>query len=176
MEQPLFGGRIALGLTWFETRFRDLVDFNYQTGYVNIGRARTKGLEATVEVRLSERVRLSASYARLSARDEDTGTELLRRPRDKFAARASSRLFGRFDVAVSGLWVGRRFDRDFGVPPYAAVPLPGYVLIDAVVSTAIGPRLELFAGADNILDAQYETVWGYGAPGFTVRTGFRLTR
>jgi vitamin B12 transporter len=175
VEQELAAGRVLLALTWFENSFRDLVDFDFAAGYVNIGRARTKGLEASAEARLAGGARLAASYTRLSARDIGAGTELLRRPRDKFSAEAGLHLFGRFDLAAHALWVGRRLDRDFSVYPYPTVPLPGYVLLDAVLTTPVGPHFELFARVDNLLDVRYETVWGYGAPGLTARTGFRLT-
>lgn len=175
IEQRLAAGRVVLGLTWFKNSFRDLVDFDFQTGYVNIGRARTRGLEASAEVRPSGAIRLTVSYTRLSARDTGTGAELLRRPRDKFSAEAGIRLLGRFDLTARTLWVGRRFDRNFSVYPYQTVALPGYVIVDAVLSTALGRRIEVFAGVDNIIDARYETVWGYGAPGRTLRAGFRLT-
>ena len=175
MEQSVGGGRALFGLTWFETAFRDLVDFDYAAGYVNIGRARSKGLEVSAEARPAEGARLRASYARLAARDTETGAALVRRPRDKFAAEAGVRLFGRLDLAAEALWVGRRFDRDYNVYPYATVALPGYLLLDAVVTAPIGPRLALFFRVDPILDERYETVWGYGSPGLTARTGFRLT-
>ncbi len=174
VEQQLAAGRVILGLTWFENAFRDLVDFDFQAGYVNIGRARTKGLEVSAEARPAPFVRLDASYTRLSARDTDAGTELFRRPRDKFSVDAGFRLFGRFDLAAQALWVGRRLDRDFSAYPYATVALPGYVLLDAALTAPVGPQLELFFRVDNILDARYETVWGYGAPRITARTGFRL--
>ncbi len=175
VEQTLAGGRGLIGLTWFENAFRDLVDFDYAVGYVNIGRARTRGLEVMAEARPAEGARLRASYTRLSARDTGAGTELVRRPRDKFAAAVGGRLFGRFDLAAEALWVGRRFDRDYSASPYATVALPGYVLLDAVVTAPVGRRFALFFRVDNILDARYETVWGYGSPGLTARTGFRLT-
>jgi len=175
IEQRLAAGRVTVGLTWFENAFRDLVDFDFAAGYVNIGRARTKGLELSAEARPGAGSRFSASFARLSARDTDAGTELLRRPRDKFSAEAGVRLFGRFDLAAQALWVGRRLDRDFSAYPYATVALPGYVLLGAALSTSLGPRLDLFLRVDNILDARAETVWGYGAPGLTARTGFRLS-
>ncbi len=174
LEQRLAAGRVTVGLTWFENAFRNLVDFDFTAGYVNIGRARTKGLEVSAEARPGGGSLFSASYARLSARDTDAGTELLRRPRDKFSAEAGFRLFGRFDLAARALWVGRRFDRDFSAFPYETVALPGYLLLGAALSTSVGPRIDLFLRVDNILDARYETVWGYGAPGFTARTGFRL--
>jgi vitamin B12 transporter len=175
IEQSFGRDRVVLGLTRFENSFRDLVDFDYQAGYINIGRARTRGLEVSAEARPAPGVRLRASYTRLSARDLDAGTELPRRPRDKFSADASARLFGRFDCAVTALWVGRRLDRDYSAYPYETVALPGYGLLGAALSMPCGPRLSLFIRADNLLDARYETVWGYGAPGLAVRTGFRLT-
>ncbi len=175
VEQSFGGDRLVLGLTRFGNSFRDLVDFDYQAGYVNIGRARTSGLEVSAEARPAAGARLSASYTRLSARDLDAGTELLRRPRDKVSAAASARLFGRLDGALTALWVGRRLDRDYSAYPYETVVLPGYVLLGAALSLPVGPRLSLFVRAENLLDARYETVWGYGSPGLAVRTGFRLT-
>jgi vitamin B12 transporter len=174
VEQTLPGGHVLVDLTWFENTFHDLVDFDYAAGYVNIGRARTKGLEVSAEARLAAGARLRASYTRLSARDTEAGTDLLRRPRDKFSAEAGVRLFGRFDLSTEVLWAGRRFDRDYSADPYPTVALPGYVLLDAVVTAPAGPRFELFFRVDNILGARYETAWGYGSPGLTARTGFRF--
>jgi vitamin B12 transporter len=174
IEQRLASGRVVVGLTWFQNRLRDLVDFDYQAGYVNIGRALLAGLEASAEARPSDSVRLRASYTRLSARDRDAGTELMRRPRDKFSADASTRLFGRFELAASILWVGRRLDRDFSAYPYETVTLPGYVLLDVVLSVPLGSGLEIFVRGDNLAGTRYETVWGYGSPGRSLRTGLRL--
>ena len=174
-EQSLAGDRLRVGLTYFKSSFRDLVDFDFAAGYVNIGRARTKGLEASAEARFGG-ARLRASYARLTAKDVDAGTELLRRPRDKFSADVGARFAGRFDLTVTTLYVGRRLDRDFSTVPYPTVSLPGYILVNAVLSAGVGPRLELFARLDNILGARYEQIWGYGAPGFSLRTGFRFSR
>jgi vitamin B12 transporter len=174
VEQRLLADRLVIAVTWFENSFRSLVDFDFGLGYVNIGRARTKGLEASAEVRSAAGVRLSASYARLAARDLDAGTELLRRPRDKFSAGIGVRLFGRLDLAATALWIGRRLDRDFSAYPYQTVGLPGYVLAGAALSAPVGPHLELYVGVENLFGVRFETVWGYGAPGRTLRTGLRL--
>jgi vitamin B12 transporter len=172
-EQSFLKDRVIIGLAYFENAFRDLVDFDFQSGYVNIGRARTRGLEASAVSQPAAGVRLGAFYTRLSARDEDAGTELVRRPRNKFSADLSARLAGRFDLAVAVLCVGRRLDRDFSAVPYQTVTLPSYTLLGVVLSTAVGSRLELFVRADNILDSRHETVWGYGAQGFSLSTGIR---
>ena len=44
------GGRLRLGATWFRNRFRNLITFDTSVGYVNVGRARTQGVELTAEV------------------------------------------------------------------------------------------------------------------------------
>jgi vitamin B12 transporter len=174
VEQRLAAGRLVMTLTWFANAFRDLVDFDYAVGYVNIGRARTRGLEASAEARITDGLRLAVSYGRLSALDVESGEELLRRPRDKFSADAGVRLLGRVNLTTRILWVGRRLDRDFSVYPYAPVAMPDYVLLDTAVTAAIRPGLDVFLRFDNLLGVRYETVWGYGTPGRTFRFGFRL--
>jgi outer membrane cobalamin receptor len=116
------------------------------------------------------------AYTRLTARDEISGAALLRRPGNKFSAEFGSRLFRRFDLSASFLYVGARADRDFSAFPYPTVTLPGYVLLGAVLSTAVGPSLDIFIRLDNILNSHYMVVWGYGTPGFSFTVGFRLGR
>jgi vitamin B12 transporter len=176
IEQRLAGGRALIGVTWFQSSFRDLVDFDYAAGYVNIGRARTQGLEVSAELRpAAGGPRLLASYTRLAARDLGSGAELLRRPRDKFSAEAGLRVFAGFDLAAHALCVGRSLDRDYSTYPYPTTILPGYVLLDLALTKTLRSGFELFARVDNLLDVDYQTVWGYGSPGLTLRTGFRLT-
>jgi vitamin B12 transporter len=177
VEQDIVRDRLRFGVTYFRSSFRDLIDFDYLQGYINIGRAGTRGVEISLESRpLGPGGALSfrASYTRLTARDEVSGAALLRRPRDKFSAEIGSRLFQRIDLAASFLYVGKRMDRDFSAFPYQDVRLAGYTLLGGAVSTSINPTLDLFLRLDNILNARYEMVWGYGTPGFTINIGFRL--
>jgi vitamin B12 transporter len=177
VDQNLFGNGLRVGWTYFSNTFRDLIDFDYLVGYVNIGRAKTCGVETSLDSRpLGPDGPLSfkASYTRLTARDEVSGTDLLRRPRDKFSFDAWSRLTKRLDLTASVLFVGRRIDREFSTYPYQTVELPRYVLLNAVISASLGRSLDLFLRLDNILNTRYEMVWGYGTYGFTAIAGFRL--
>jgi vitamin B12 transporter len=179
LDQDLLGGRARLGLTYFSSSFRDLVDFDYLTGYINIGRAATRGFEVSLDsgpLGPERALSFRTSYTRLSARDEVSGQALLRRPRDKFTAEGGARLLGRLDALLSVLAVGARPDRDYSAYPYPVVTLPAYALVNAVLSTAVSPSLDLFLRLDNIFGARYEMVWGYGTYGFAVSAGFRLVR
>ncbi len=179
LDQDLFGRRFRLGLTYFSNAFRDLVDFDYLLGYVNIGRASTRGLEVDLDSGPLGPDRLfsfRASYTRLSALNQVTGEALLRRPRDKFAMEGGARFLGRLDLLLSVLVVGDRSDRDYSAYPYPIVTLPAYAMVNAVLSAPVGPSLDIFLRLDNIFGARYETVWGYGTYGFAASAGFRLGR
>jgi vitamin B12 transporter len=177
VEQDLVRDRLRAGLTLFQDSFRDLIDFDTLQGYLNIGRARTRGLEVSLESRPGgpdESLTFRTSYTRLAARNEVSGALLLRRPRDKFSAELGARIFKRTDLTASVLYVGRRTDRDYSVFPYEDVELPGYVLVGAILSASVNSALDLYVRLDNILNARYEAIWGYGTPGFSLIGGFRL--
>ena len=163
------------GLTYFRNDFRDLIDYDFSRGYVNIGRARTRGVEAAGEFKPGERIRLRLAYTRLEALDLDIGIAphaaaerpslgrgglVSRRPmghpshRRPYGREGRPGLFGlrRLERHPAGLHPGQR--RDF-VSDRGAAGRP-------------------FVRFDNILNARYEPVFGYGAPGFCLYAGFRL--
>jgi vitamin B12 transporter len=178
-DQDVLGGRLRFGLTYFVNDFRNLIDFDYLQGYVNIGRARTRGVEASLEARPQgpdSLFSVRATYTRLAARDLVSGEGLLRRPHDKFCADVWARLGKRLDLAASLLVTGQRTDRDFSAYPYPTVALPGYLLLNAVVSTSVSRSLDLYVRLDNILNTRYEMISGYGTYGLAVTAGFRLAR
>jgi vitamin B12 transporter len=178
VDQDVLGNSLRFGLTYFRNSFRDLIDFDYGLGYINIGRARTSGLEASLEsspIGPDGWLSLRASYTRLTARDEVSGAPLLRRPKDKFSADITSRFRNRFDLTVSVLFVGRRADEEFSTYPYQIVTLPGYVLVNLVLTKPLSRSLELFLRLDNIFNRWYEEVWGYGTYGFNASVGIRLS-
>ena len=174
IEQYFLNGTILAGMTYFRDDFRNLIDFDFSQGYINIGRARTRGLELSGEVRSIENLRLRISYTSLDARDLDSGADLLRRPRDKFTAQVDWTFLKKWSAGLSAVYTGRRADKDFSGLVERDVTLPGYWLVDAVLSYAVLSRMELFLRLDNILDARYETVFGYGTPGFSVYGGFKI--
>jgi len=74
------GQQFSFSLTYFETRYRHLIQFYSGSGYQNIGRALSRGLEASLQASLLEPLTFRASWTHLRARDLDTGSPLLRRP------------------------------------------------------------------------------------------------
>ena len=175
LEQDLALGKLRLGATYFRNRFRNLISFDNVHGYVNVGRAETNGVELTGEAAPSAALSITASYTRLTAKDKDSGLDLLRRPRDKFSAGLDWKPLPKFDFGLKLNRVGRRNDLDFNTWPSAPIALRPYTILDANISYAIAPRTELFFRFDNILNQHYEMIYGYGTPGFCVYAGIKLT-
>jgi len=176
IEQEAFGGRLILSAGAFRTDFRNLIVFDTAAGYVSIGLARTRGLEFGLETRPLEGARLKVLYTTLESLDRDTGEALLRRPRNKLGVEVEARLFGKLTAALTLMRAGAREDLDFSSYPGRRVTLAPYTLLGADLGLPVGGGLEFLVRLDNILDARYETVWGYGSPGFTAAAGFRLVR
>jgi len=174
VEQPLFNGRAMAALTYFHNDFQDLIDFSVIQGYVNIGRAETRGVEVEFSVRPREDLFFSLIYSRLDARDKIQETPLLRRPQDILSARLSYSFPARWTAAVAFDYVGQRKDMDYNVWPVLTITLPVYSLLNGVISYEAGKNAQLFVRLDNILDERYEMVYGYGTLGFSVQAGVKL--
>ena len=174
IDQEFPGGRIKLGATYFRNRFRNLITFDYVHGYVNVGRALTRGIEISGEAAASDNLSFRVAYTRMDATDEDTGLALLRRPKDKFSAGLDFHLFGSLDFDATLSRTGRRSDLDFTSWASSPIVLPAYTLLDATVSFSARRGVELFLRLENILNTRYEMIYGYGSPGFCMFTGVRV--
>ncbi len=174
LEQTLAGGAMLFGLSYFQSDFRNLIDYDYLRGYVNVGRARTYGWELSADARPVERLTLRLGYTRLAARDLDADTTLLRRPKDKLSGAIQWTPAEGWEAGLSAVYTGARPDKDYSGWTAAVVALPAYTLIDAYLSFALGRTLEFFGRWDNIGNARYEMVFGYGTMGSAVSAGFKV--
>jgi vitamin B12 transporter len=175
IEQRFLGGRLLAGATYFSNAYRNLIDFRFDAGYVNIGKARTRGVEIYAEARPANDLDLRAGYTRLEAKDLDSGADLLRRPKDKVSAGLDFGFLKKWALHLGLVYVGKRPDKNFSVWPYPDVILSGYALLDAALSFDLNPRVQVFGRLDNMLDQKYEFVYGYGTPRFSAYAGVRVS-
>lgn len=173
VEQPFSGERaeLRLALTYFHNRFKDLISYDWARGYVNIGQAESRGVEIEAEVRSVEGFSIHVAYIRMEARDKVKNEELLRRPKNRLCASAGYSLAGRLNFSFSLYYTGKRRDIDYSGSTAREVILQGYTLLNGVISSPLSPKVELFLRLDNILNARYETVYGYGTLGFSAQGG-----
>ena len=189
VEQRFWQGRGRLELDGFDNVFRDQIAFettNYQTfsgTFFNIGRARAKGAEVSLEIAPVKGLRAMGSYTYLDSEVIDSGNPyspamqagrwLLRRPRHS----GSVQIFWnwkRMNITSTTLFVGRRQDSDFvGLEP----PLiwnNGYTDSDLSWSYRAFRHMTYYGRVENLLNQKYMQVLGYPALKLTYRAGIRL--
>jgi vitamin B12 transporter len=133
-------------------------------------------VEAELAWQPGNALRLSANYAYLNATQPDSAglTEVheLRRPKHSGSVAADG-ASGRLSYGVSVAHIGKHSDqRD--TFPFDRVGLRSYWLVGVRVAYAIRPGIELFARGSNLLDEDYQDVFGYRTEGRGIFTGVRL--
>lgn len=169
-------------VTMFRRDSRDLIDFvscfgvtggictNRPFGtYANVGRARAQGFE--VEFGLAPTAALSTrlAYSFVDATDRGTGADLARRPRHALTGSLDWQTPVLASIGSDVRLVGDSFD-DAG----NFTRIDGHVLVDLRASVPLGRRLELYGRVENLFDANYVEVAGYGTRGRTAFVGARL--
>lgn len=197
VEQHFFSERLAVGATYFHQRFRDLIQYTFappgptDPTYYNIADARARGVEVEAQALLTFGLAVRGGYTYLETEVIDagfddgagaafvTGQRLLRRPTHAVSVVVSQQLGQRASVAGSVRYVGSRDDRDFAAFPTAPVVLPSFVTIDLSANVTVWsagsgrPAVDLTARIANLLDEQYQEVFGFRTPGRALLFGVR---
>jgi vitamin B12 transporter len=163
--QRLLGGALAFEGYYFRNDFRDLIQWDPTIlpfgGLVNIGRARTHGVELIGRWNLASSTTLNATYTRTDSLNVDSGLPLLRRPRDKGSLGIAQGFDeGRGLATLYVVFVGSRLDADDG-----SVVLDPYNVVNLITHYQLTPAIRVLARFDNLLDEKYEEVYGYATPG-----------
>jgi vitamin B12 transporter len=202
LERDIVRGRAAVGATYFNQRFRDMIQYNGlvaegEPNYYNLAAAKSDGVEVTLRVTPLTPLTLSASYTYTKTRVTNAGIDssatasfvqgqrLLRRPANLASATASY-AFRRPETSLhlELATVGDRDDRDFSdevtfVPK--AVTLPSYTVVALAGELGIlrrgasaSPELVLTARVDNLFDRNYQQIFGFASPRRTFLVGARI--
>lgn len=174
IEQSFLEGNLLVSATYFSSSFENLIDFDYTLGFVNIARATSKGAEISFQASPQDNLLFSASYTRTEAKDRDKNEALLRRPKDKFTAKLSFSYHDKGHLVFSLVYTGKREDLAWEGWTSSRVQMSPFTLFNAALSYDILPSVQLFLRLDNILDQEYETIKGYGTPGFSTFGGFQI--
>jgi vitamin B12 transporter len=191
VDLRLVEGNFRAGLTWFERRTRDQIDFQSCFGapeplcadgrfgfYANLDRTSARGLEAVLGFDPAPGLVVDAQYSYVDARnraegDPAFGLPLLRRPEHSLSAIIDYRAPAGWSVGATLAHLSSSIDEDFEAPPFGRVRLEGHVLADVRAGLALTEGLELYGRVTNLFDERYETVLRYGQPGRQAFIGIR---
>jgi vitamin B12 transporter len=185
VEQSLCNNRLTVSVTYFENSFEDLIVNEYlgwgPSGaiylYKNVDEANSKGIELLLTCRPTDNLSITAGYTYTDTENEETHDQLLRRPRNKFSADINYRFMKRGNVNVSVICVGKREDTFYNNATWASgrVELGSYTVFNLGASYQVNDWLTLSGRIENLLNKQYQEVWGYDTAGIAGYAGASLT-
>ena len=175
-------GSLTADATWFEHRYKDLVETVPVLGRSQGGEAVAKGWEFALDLDPSEKVRFHGDLTVMETNvvsTKTTGTafvendELLRRARLQGNASMVYKPMPDLGGRLGMRYMGSRVDRNFGISSAGVRQrLGSYTLFDLSVSwTLPDPRWRIFGTAENLFDRQYSEIIGFPSPGFNMMAG-----
>ena len=187
IDQQLLEGAIFLQATLFRQDLKDEINgfvfdpITFLSTAENLpGTSTRSGVELGAQWRINNSFDLGATYTYTDSKEQNAlGEDVreVRRPRHAAALslgyRSSSE---RWSAALAADYGGTRTDVFF--PPFPApsetVTLDDYWLLDLTVHYKITASTSLFARGTNLLDEEYEQVYGYQTPGRAGHLGVRV--
>ena len=151
----------------------DPIEFVY-TANNDQNRSKQRGYDAKINWQPVEALTVEAFYGRLKATDGNNLNEI-RRPRSSGLLAVSYRAQN-WHHQLSAAYTGDSADIFYPpVPPYLErVQMDAFTLVAVTSKVFINKNVEAFAAIDNLLDTQFEEVFGYQRSGRTVRFGVKL--
>ena len=178
--------RGAISVTYFQQRFRDLIEYSPtpvgpdSVNYFNVGGAIANGIETSVRKNVGGRVTVSLNYTYLHTRVEQSGSPsnpnglfvpgkpLVRRPAHTLAPQVVATVGTHARLIVGARWVGKRDDvgaQRVTLPPYTRVNLAGEYTVGGLV---------LSGSLENAFNDLTQEINGYRPRGRTVMLGGRV--
>ena len=138
--------------------------------------SKRSGVEFGARWTVSEQLDLTMNYTYTDA--TENGAIELRRPRHAGSLQANySFMSARGQIALAADYGGTRHDMFF--PPWPnpseLVTLGNYWLVDLTAQFQLTDAVRLFTRASNLLDTDYEQVYGYSTPGRAAYAGVQVS-
>lgn len=188
VEQRIFDDALVVSATYFSRDTTNMIDFVSCFGsvdprcatrpfgfYDNVQKTTADGVELSMAAQLGERLRFTANYTSLDARNAARGSAnfgraLARRPKQT----ANASLSYAWPTGLTTTIAVQHADRSFDDSANTTV-LDEYVLVDLRATYALTRSLEVFARLENAFDEEYRTAALYGSIGRGVFAGIRQT-
>jgi vitamin B12 transporter len=180
-ETDLAGGAATISALYFESRIRDLINFDaaFRT-LENVDRARIRGAELGLTLRPAPWLDATIAWTITDARDAVTDQRLPRRPEHVVSVSARIAPLPRLVIAPELLFVGRSPEAPFasyandGTPFPVARSNPAGTVVNLTASWRWSEAATLFLEARNLGNSRFEPANGFVVPGRSLLVGTRV--
>ena len=112
-------------------------------------------------------ITVNANYSIVSAVNRTTDLPLVQRPKHTAHGDIAWRATRLLTLSAAVDYTGAR-------PDSSGIRLKSHTVADLRASYALSEHVEIFGRVENLFDAQYEDVYGYGTPGIAGYGGVRV--
>lgn len=164
-------GRILVQATYFHIDTDNLIQFA-DGRYVNTARAQSEGFELEAAAALTKAMTLRASYTCTDAINAVTGTPLIRTPRNIGFVELDWQASDTIGFGAQFRYNGE--EKDSVRPANPSGLVESWTRLDLTAHYALSESVEIYGRIENVTDAEYEDVFGYGTPERSGYAGVRL--
>lgn len=179
IDQRFCQGRVVVGATYFHNDLSNLIGSNGLFQTLNLGAARTQGVECELDAHITQDLDLKASYTYLDAVNTSSrditqlpGARLPRRPRNEVYVSASYRWTKNLRTTVEAKWVNAREELNFAAPNF---DIEDYSFANFAAEYRLSRDCSLYGRIDNLTNEHYSEVFGFPALGRAIYGGVRLS-
>lgn len=178
-EQFIHNDLLVIGVTYFSNDFKNLMTFDDNFKVANISKAKSNGVEAEIKSRLFHQLNLNLNYTFTETKNKsdnsiDKDKPLLRRPKHKISFNTNYVLNKNINFNIEVVYYSKRYDLDFSTYPSQRIKLKDYTLANFSTIYTLNNFISLSGRVENIFDADYEEVLGFGTKGRTAYLGLKL--
>lgn len=171
VEQDFLDNNLSFAATYFHNDFKNLIGWDSATSkYVNIDKARTKGIEVELAFNPIEDLRIGTNYTCTKTKDKDTGKRLTRRPEHQVGANLNWAFLEKGNVNLSADYIGFRWDNSANTQKVKA-----YTKVDLCAYYDLTERFQIFGRIENLFDKKFQQTRGYAVPGISFYAGTKAT-
>jgi vitamin B12 transporter len=178
IEQRFWENKVTIGATYFHNDLSNLIGFNGLFETLNLGAARTQGVETELRAQPIVDLIFTATYTYLDAVNTSSadisqlpGARLPRRPRNEVYVSASYLWSKKLRTTVAAKFVNAREELNFGGPNF---DIEDYAFVNVAAEYEINRYVSIFGRIDNLTDEQYSEVFGFPALGRAAYAGVKV--
>ena len=181
-EVKFLGGKLVVDATYFEADLKNKIKTEFLHGFksttVNlVGTSNRQGIEVTAAMEVMQDLTVRGAYTWLDATTPQ-GVRETRRAENTGRVDVDYRFDeGRGKIHGAAVYNGEAEDIAFRLPFFAVerVTLDEYWLLSLAASYEVQKGIEVFGRVENILDEDYQEVFGFDSAGAAVYGGVKVT-
>jgi vitamin B12 transporter len=183
VETTFWNGNAVVDVTYFDTELTNEIDTNFlfvggqffSTPFNRAGTSTRNGIEVQARALVATGLTVGLAYTYLNAEEGD-GTQEIRRPPHSGRMDVNYTFDNeRANINLAAVYNGDMDDLAFSFTDTVVTTLDDYWLVNVAASYKLTPGMELYGRVENLLDEDYQEIFGYETAGIAAYAGLRFT-